>query len=193
MCQREHEARLNGKQFKINHSWVIFSNLPENLKKSVIVSEDRSFFSHSGFNFKAMRLAHTLNQQQGRIEYGASTITQQIAKNVFLWSGKSWPRKILEAYFTVLIEFFWDKNRILEVYLNIAEFGNGIFGSNAAAKYYFGLPINKLNDEQISLIIAVLPSPIRNSPRNPSKTIIQKAKTIRWRVRTYKSVNGLKD
>jgi monofunctional biosynthetic peptidoglycan transglycosylase len=133
---------------------------------AVIASEDQNFPQHYGFDWKAIQKAMDHNEKSARTK-GASTLTQQTAKNLFLWSGRSWVRKGFEAYFTLLIETLWNKRRILETYLNIVEFGDGIFGVEAAAQHYFGKPAARLNSSEAALLAAVLPNPRRYSVKSP--------------------------
>ena len=134
---------------------------------SVIASEDQRFMTHNGFSWEAMRKAMDRNKKSSRVR-GGSTITQQTAKNVFLWPGRTYVRKGLEAWFTVLIEVLWTKERILEVYLNVAEMGKGVFGVEAAAQQCFNRPASRLSASQAALITATLPSPRRFSCSRPS-------------------------
>jgi monofunctional biosynthetic peptidoglycan transglycosylase len=137
------------------------------MKVAVIASEDQTFPSHHGFDLKSINNALE-ERESGKRVRGASTISQQVAKNLFLWPGKSWIRKGLEAWFTVLIETLWPKHRILEVHLNVAELGRGIYGVGAAAKIYFHKPASRLNANEAALLAAVLPNPIRLKAAAPS-------------------------
>jgi monofunctional biosynthetic peptidoglycan transglycosylase len=150
----------------LRHSWAEWDRIAEPMKVAVIAAEDQRFPSHRGFDFEAIDQA-LAERERGRIR-GASTISQQVAKNLFLWPGRSWTRKGLEAYFTVLIETLWPKQRILEVYLNVAEFGRGIYGVGAASQTYFGKPAAQLTAEEAALLAAVLPSPKRFRVTAPS-------------------------
>jgi monofunctional biosynthetic peptidoglycan transglycosylase len=143
------------------------------MARSVVASEDANFCEHWGFDMKAIRAA--LDEGAGR---GASTISQQVAKNVFLWQGRSWPRKALEALMTPVVELFWSKRRILEVYLNVAETGKGIFGVEAAAQHYFGVSAAKLSPPQAALIAAALPDPTGRNPARPSGFLRARARAI---------------
>ena len=142
----------------VDYRWVPATQHPDVLRKAVVAAEDQKFYGHSGFDFEAIDKALQHNQKNKRVR-GASTITQQVAKNLFLWPGRSWLRKGVEVTFTVLIEACWDKPRILEVYLNIAEFGPGIFGAEAAAQTFFKKPAAKLNAWESARLAAVLPNP----------------------------------
>ncbi|MFZ4613086.1 MAG: monofunctional biosynthetic peptidoglycan transglycosylase [Bacteroidia bacterium] len=163
MVIRLKEQNSNDKSFKLKKDWVPKEEISENLKLAVISSEDQNFFSHFGFDFDAIQKAYKQNKKGKKIK-GASTISQQTAKNLFLWPGRSYVRKALEAYFTFLIEVFWSKDRILEVYLNIIEMGDGVYGAEAAANEFFNTTAKKLNKNQSALIAAVLPNPLINIP-----------------------------
>jgi monofunctional biosynthetic peptidoglycan transglycosylase len=139
----------------------------------VVASEDQKFPEHWGFDVEAIEKAYALNQHNHRI-HGASTISQQVAKNMFLWSGRSYFRKALEAYFTVVIEACWPKRRILEVYLNIAEFGHGVYGAEAAAERFFHVPAARLNRSQAAVLAAVLPNPQHLLANAPSAYLEQR-------------------
>jgi len=159
--------------FQLRHQWVDLQHISPNLALAVVASEDQKFPEHWGFDVEAIEKAYQLNQHSHRIR-GASTISQQVAKNLFLWSGRSYLRKGLEAYFTVLIETFWPKRRILEVYLNSAEFGTGTFGAEAAAMRYFHKPAARLTRGDAALMAAVLPNPQRFLIAAPSRYIEQR-------------------
>jgi monofunctional glycosyltransferase len=152
----------------IRYRWVEDANISAHIKVAVIAAEDQNFPAHYGFDLKSINDALE-DRQRGRRVRGASTLSQQVAKNLFLWPEQSWPRKGLEAYFTVLIETLWPKQRILEVYLNVAEFGRGVFGVGAASDVYFRKRAARLNQYDAALLAAVLPSPKRmrvNAPSN---------------------------
>jgi len=148
------------------HVWVPWERISRNAAIAVIASEDQKFLMHDGFDFDAIGKAVT-DAQRGRRLRGASTISQQVAKNLFLWPGQSWARKGLEVWFTVWIEFLWPKQRILEVYLNSAQFGRGIWGVEAASRAYFGKDAARLTRPDAALLAAVLPSPTRYRVVNP--------------------------
>ncbi|WP_237060267.1 monofunctional biosynthetic peptidoglycan transglycosylase [Microbulbifer sediminum] len=162
------------------HQWRSLEQISPNLQMAVIAAEDQKFPHHFGFDFASMMKA--LKEDRGRIR-GASTITQQTAKNLFLWNGRSYVRKALEAWFTLLMEILWPKERILEVYLNIAEFGEGVYGAQAAAMNFFGASARNINRWQAGRLAAVLPSPKRMSARNPSSYVRNRAYTIDRQVR----------
>jgi monofunctional biosynthetic peptidoglycan transglycosylase len=155
------------------HSWVDLDRISPNLPLAVVASEDQKFPEHWGFDVSAIEKAYALNQHSHRVR-GASTISQQVAKNLFLWSGRSYFRKGLEAYFTVLIEALWPKRRILEVYLNIAEFGYGTYGAEAAAQRFFHKPASRLSRDDAAVLAAVLPNPERYSAAAPSRYVQQR-------------------
>ena len=155
------------------HSWVDLDRISPNLPLAVVASEDQKFPEHWGFDVEAIEKAYALNQHSHKVR-GASTISQQVAKNLFLWSGRSYFRKGLEAYFTLLIESLWPKRRILEVYLNIAEFGHGTYGAEAAAQRFFHKPAYRLTRGDAALLAAVLPNPQRFSAVAPSRFVQQR-------------------
>lgn len=137
MLLRQVEARLEGRHLKIQHEWVPIEEISPELIAAVIDKEDARFYEHSGFDWDAIQCAHRYNQRMGKSIRGGSTISQQTAKNIFCTTSRTYVRKAFEAYFTILIEFIWGKNRIMEVYLNSIEMGDGIFGAEAAANYHF--------------------------------------------------------
>lgn len=158
---------LAGEIKPINQAWIGLGSIPQNMQLAVIASEDQKFPDHFGFDIESIEKALKENTRRKRIR-GASTITQQVARNLFLWPGKSYFRKGLEAYFTILLEVFWSKERILEVYLNIAEFGENIYGVESAARILFKKPATKLNINQCALLASVLPNPKRFKANRPS-------------------------
>jgi monofunctional glycosyltransferase len=154
----------------LRYDWVDYGRISRDAALAVVAAEDQLFPSHSGFDFKALSRALNHNRK-GRAPHGASTITQQVAKNLFLWPGRSYLRKAMEAYFTVLIEALWTKRRILEVYLNVVELGDGVFGIDAASRTYFRKPAAALRREEAALLAAVLPNPAGLSVRRPSRFV----------------------
>lgn len=168
-----------GKQVR---EWRNFDMISDNIKIAVIAAEDQNFVNHFGFDVDAIERAITYNENSQNVR-GASTITQQVAKNLFLWPSRSFIRKGFELWFTLWIELFWSKERILEVYLNSVEWGNGIFGIEAAARYYFNTSAKKLTLEQASLLAAILPNPRNLSPTHPSQNVLNKARWIQEQVR----------
>jgi monofunctional glycosyltransferase len=159
------------------HSWVDLDQISPNLPLAVVASEDQKFPEHWGFDVAAIEKAYALNQHSHKVR-GASTISQQVAKNLFLWSGRSYFRKGLEAYFTLLIEGLWPKRRILEVYLNIAEFGYGTYGAEAASQRFFRKPATRLTRGDAAALAAVLPNPERLSAAAPSRYVQQRREWI---------------
>jgi monofunctional biosynthetic peptidoglycan transglycosylase len=159
------------------HHWVALNRISPNMALAVIASEDQKFPAHWGFDVAAIEKAYELNQHSHKVR-GASTISQQVAKNLFLWSGRSYFRKALEAYFTVLIEGLWPKRRILEIYLNIAEFGYGTYGAEAAAQRFFHEPAARLTRADAAVLAAVLPGPERYSASAPSRFVQQRREWI---------------
>jgi len=152
------------------HEWVPWQRIARQAAVAAIAAEDQKFLLHDGFDFQAIEKAVT-DAQGGRRLRGASTISQQVAKNLFLWPGQSWIRKGLEVWFTVWIEWLWPKQRILEVYLNSAQFGRGIWGVEAASRHFFGKDAAQLGPHEAALLAAVLPSPARYSVSNPSRYV----------------------
>ena len=146
---------------KLRHSWVPYSRISENLKRAVVAAEDAKFLDHEGFDWEAITKAIQKNESRGKVVAGASTITQQLAKNLFLSGSRSWLRKAQEAVITWMMERTLSKRRILEIYLNVAEWGEGIFGAEAAARHHFGVPAAALTPEQAAWLAAILPSPRR--------------------------------
>jgi len=160
------EQKADGKEMKLNKKWVPLEQISPNLQLAVVCSEDQNFINHSGFDFEAIDRAMKYNSEHKKTR-GASTISQQTTKNVFLWSGRSWIRKGFEVYFTFLIETFWSKQRIMEVYLNVIEMGDGVYGAQAASTTFFHKDAKKLSQGEAALIAAVLPNPIRFSAAKP--------------------------
>jgi len=179
MLTRMIENKFDGKEAYLNHDWEPLENISPNLQKAVIASEDGYFLKHSGFDFKAMQKAFK-NNSRGKKLKGGSTISQQTAKNVFLWQGRSYIRKGLEAYFTVLIELIWGKERIMEVYLNSIEMGDGIYGAQAASKYWYRKDAVDLTRNEAAGIAAILPNPRKFKATNSSSyTERRKGKILR--------------
>ena len=179
MGMRALEHNEAGKEMTCSHEWVPIDEISLNLQKAVIASEDGRFLEHSGFDFEAMQKAFKNNQKGKRLK-GGSTISQQTAKNVFLWQGRSYLRKGLEAYFTVLIELIWGKERIMEVYLNSIEMGNGVYGAQAATQHWYRKDAKSLTKMQAAGIAAILPNPRKYSATSSSSYINnRKAKIVR--------------
>jgi monofunctional biosynthetic peptidoglycan transglycosylase len=167
------EQKKANNEIILKKNWVPLEKISPNLQLAVVCSEDQNFIEHSGFDFKAINNAFKYNQNHKK-KRGASTISQQTAKNVFLWQGRSWFRKGLEVYFTFLIELIWSKERIMEVYLNVIEMGKGIYGAQAAARFYFHKEAINLSKSESALIAAVLPNPIKFSALNPTSYILKR-------------------
>lgn len=170
MITRVVENKMDGKDAIFSHNWESLENISPNLQKAVIASEDGNFLKHKGFDFEAMKKAFD-NNNKGRKLKGGSTISQQTAKNIFLWQGRSYVRKGLEAYFTVLIELIWGKERIMEVYLNSIEMGNGIYGAEAAAQHWYRKSASNLTPKEAAGIAAILPNPRKFKASNSSSYI----------------------
>lgn len=178
MVERKVESWFDGQPIDLQRDWEPWERISDDLKVAVIAGEDQKFASHWGFDFNAIQAALAHNERGGTIR-GASTLSQQVAKNQFLWSGRSWLRKGLEVWFTGLIELFWSKERILEVYLNSAEWDEGVFGAQAAARHHFGVDASRLSRQQASLLAAVLPNPRNWSASQPSSYVARRAGWIR--------------
>lgn len=184
MLIRPMEGIAGGNLVGISKKWVRIDDINPALLRSVIAAEDGRFFTHSGIDWKAVDQAQKRNERsKGKKIYGASTITMQCARNVFLWQGRNYIRKGLEVYFTYLMEFFWSKKRILEVYVNVIEWGDGVYGVEAASEKYFGIPASKLNARQAALLASVLPNPRKWSPAAPTGYINRRASMIQGRAR----------
>ena len=179
-----------GKSMKMKKDWTCLEDMSSNLPLAVISSEDQKFTKHFGFDFEAIQKAYKSNQKKKtRSIKGASTISQQVAKNVFLWPGRSYLRKGLEVYFTVLIEVFWSKERIMEVYLNVAEMGNGVYGGEAASRTYFKCSASKLTKDQAAWIACILPNPRKYSPNNPTAYLKKRHVWIRQNMKNMQKVD----
>jgi len=177
MIQKRISNLFTKENLHIEYNWVSEYKISNSIKLAVLAAEDQKFFDHFGFDFDSIYDAIDQNKNRKNIR-GASTITQQTAKNLFLWSGKSFIRKGLEAYFTVLLELFWSKERILEVYINIAEFGENVYGVQAASKKYFGKNANQLSFNDSAKLAAVLPNPKRFNVNSPSQYLQNRASWI---------------
>ena len=175
MVVRFVETKKSDRDVSFDHDWEPLENISPNLQKAVIASEDGTFLQHYGFDFKAMEKA-LKNNQKGKKIKGGSTISQQTAKNVFLWQGRSYLRKGLEAYFTFLIELVWGNERIMEVYLNSIEMGNGIYGAQAASRHWYHKDASNLSVREAAGIAAILPNPRKFKASN-SSSYINKRKT----------------
>jgi monofunctional biosynthetic peptidoglycan transglycosylase len=154
----------------INKDWRDYEDISPHLLLAVVAAEDQRFYDHHGFDLKEIKNAIEERSGGGRMR-GASTLTQQTAKNVFLWPTRSWWRKGAEAYFTVLIEALWPKRRILEVYVNVAEMGPGVYGVESAAQRYFNTSVSELTPQEAALLVSILPSPLTRDPRAPTASL----------------------
>ncbi|HOV92466.1 MAG TPA: monofunctional biosynthetic peptidoglycan transglycosylase [Candidatus Kapabacteria bacterium] len=183
MLIRSVEYITEGKSPRIDKHWRSYDKVSKKVYRAVISAEDARFMRHRGFDWKAIEAAQRYNERmQGKKVRGASTISQQTAKNTFLWPTRSWIRKGLEAYFTVLIEAVWGKQRILEVYVNVIEWGEGIYGVQAASQYYFNKDADELTTREAALLAAIIPNPRRWSASNPTPYIERRANWIMGRM-----------
>lgn len=187
MFQRQIEAFLNGELKLVKNSWIDYDDVSKHVPLALIAAEDKNFSNHYGFDFEQIKKALKENAHRKRIR-GASTITQQLAKNLFLWEGKSFIRKGIEAYFTVLIETLWDKKRIIEVYMNIIELGDMKFGVATASEIYLKKDASKLTASQSALIASVLPNPRRFQIARPSGYVLSRQN---WVLRQMNLLGGL--
>ncbi len=172
--------------FRVAYDWRDLDEISPSLPVAMVAAEDQNFASHSGFDFKAIEKARA-NNARGRKVRGASTVSQQVAKNLFLWQGRSWVRKGVEAWYTLLIELLWPKMRILEVYANVAEFGDGIYGAQAAARSYWRKDASRLSPAESARLAAVLPSPRRYSVSRPGPYVQRRA---HWIQRQMRQIGG---
>lgn len=172
------EQMKNGKEIKLHHDWESLENISPHLPVAVMASEDQLFLKHNGFDTEAIKKAYEHNKKKNSRLMGGSSITQQTAKNVFLWHGQNIVRKGLEAYFTVLMELFWSKQRIMEVYLNSIEMGDGIYGAEAVAQDHFGKSAAQLSRSECALIAATLPNPLQRNSQHPTSFLLRRQKQI---------------
>jgi monofunctional biosynthetic peptidoglycan transglycosylase len=182
MIERRLEALWNRRAYRVDYRWSPLRRVSPSVPLAFIAAEDQNFASHNGFDFASIEKA-VHDYERGRRLRGASTLSQQVAKNLFLWSGRSFVRKGLEAYFTVLIELTWSKRRILEVYTNIVELGNGVFGVEAASQRYFRKPAARMTPEEAALLAAVLPNPLQLRAGRPSSYVLQRRAWILQQMR----------
>ncbi|MCK2184857.1 monofunctional biosynthetic peptidoglycan transglycosylase [Halomonas getboli] len=182
MLERKVEAWRDGESLDIRQDWRPWDQLADSAKVAVIAAEDQRFPEHHGFDLVELRRAVEASLDGGDLR-GASTLSQQTAKNLFLWTGRSWVRKGLEAWFTLLLETLWPKQRILEVYLNIAEWDDGVFGLEAASRHYFGVSASHLSNVQASRLAAILPNPRGWSASRPSAHVLRRSAWIRGQMR----------
>ena len=179
MFIRCYEQVKEGKDLKLSHHWVPLEKISPSLPRAVMASEDAHFLEHHGFDYEAIEHAAKRNREHPeKRKLGASTISQQTAKNVFLWPGRSWVRKGFEVYFTTMIELMWSKQRIMEVYLNSIEMGDGIYGADAVAEEHFGKSALDLSKAQCALIAATLPNPRKFSSKHPSAYMLKRQARI---------------
>ena len=172
-------ATFSGKpKASLFYRWIDLSQMPEMFLKHLWISEDQRFFQHDGFDWKEMNLAMKKAERTGKPVRGASTITNQCARSIFLWQGRSWIRKGLESYYTVWMELLLSKRRILELYANVIEMGDGIYGVEAASKHYFGVSARGLTREQSAMLAAVLPNPKGWNPNKPGPTLRMRQRRI---------------
>lgn len=185
------ELRQKAPQAQLKQQWVPYERISIHLKRAIIAAEDAKFVDHEGFDWEGIQKAMEKNQKRGRTVAGGSTISQQLAKNLFLWQGRSagsrWVRKGLETWYTGLIELMWPKRRILEVYANVVEFGDGVYGAQAAARTYFRRDAKDLTLAQSARMAAVLPSPKRYSIANPGPYVQRQS---RWVERNVRQLGG---
>ena len=184
-CYQQHEA---GDTMRLKKTWVPIEKISPNLPRAVVASEDNNFMHHHGFDFDAIMAAAHKNFEGEKVQ-GGSTISQQTAKNVFLWPSRNWIRKGLESYFTVLIEIFWSKERIMEVYLNVIEMGDGIYGAEAASQAYYYHPAVDLTRTQAALIAAALPAPLHRNPGYPNNYMWHRCAQIKRVMRKMGPLN----
>ncbi|MDX1355144.1 MAG: monofunctional biosynthetic peptidoglycan transglycosylase, partial [Halomonas venusta] len=190
MVERKIQSWINSEPIDIQRQWRSWEHLSSNAKLAVIAAEDQRFPQHSGFDLVELKRALKASLDGERLR-GASTLSQQTAKNVFLWSDRSWARKGLEVWFTLLIETLWSKQRILEVYLNVAEWDTGVFGLEAAAGHYFGASGSALTERQASLLAAILPSPRTRSASRPDAQVERRSQWILQQMRNLGGVRYL--
>lgn len=183
MVIRCFQQMADGESIKFHHHWVSLDRISPHLPVAVMASEDQRFLIHHGFDFDAIQKAAKHNRKGGKHKLGASTISQQTAKNVFLWPGRSWTRKGFEVYFTALIELMWSKQRIMEVYLNSIEMGDGIYGADAVADYHFSKDAADLSRSECALIAATLPNPRKMDSSHPSAYMRKRQSAIEHEMR----------
>jgi len=194
MNHREHQAEDRGETFTLRYKPVPLAQIAPSLRKAVIMAEDGNFYEHHGFDFEAIKKAYKYNQRRHRIARGASTISQQLAKNLWLSPKQSYWRKLIEAILTVRLELSLPKDRILELYLNSIEWGEGIFGAAAASQYYFHVTPLALSPQQSALMVAAIPSPLRSNPSRPSGYLQRRQRIIlSWLLGHYRDEKQRED
>jgi len=182
MERRLEQMRAKNPNVILRHQWVPYDRISAELKRAVIAAEDAKFIDHDGFDWEAIQKAMEKNERKGKVVAGASTISQQLAKNLFLSTERSWLRKGEEALITAMLEHAMDKRRILELYLNFAEWGEGVFGAEAAARHHFGVPAQALDADQAAWLAAILPSPRRYERGRRTPYVEARMATIRARM-----------
>ncbi|HZQ74020.1 MAG TPA: monofunctional biosynthetic peptidoglycan transglycosylase [Burkholderiales bacterium] len=183
MERRLEELRATRPSAQLRHQWMPYERISVHLKRAVVASEDARFVEHEGFDWEAIQKALERNEKRGRVVAGGSTITQQLAKNLFLSGERSWLRKAQEAAITWMLERAMSKRRILELYLNVAEWGEGVFGAEAAARYHFGVPASALRPEQAVYLAVILPSPRRYAPGRLTPYLAERVVSVHARMR----------
>ncbi len=182
MIERGFERKADGKPWKIDKQWISFDQIADPMKKAAVAAEDQTFLENHGFDFNAIEKAIQKNEHSKKL-IGGSTITQQTAKNVFLWPGRSIIRKAFEAWFTMLMDVFWSKKRVMEVYLNEIEMGDGIYGVEAASQAYFHKSASDLNNSEAAAIASIWPDPLKWSPTDPSDYVKHRQYLIKKNMR----------
>jgi monofunctional biosynthetic peptidoglycan transglycosylase len=188
MLKRQFQQTVEKKKYEFRHEWVPVEQISSNLVQAVVATEDNRFMKHYGIDFGAIKKARDYNLKSTKRKRGASTISQQTAKNVFLWPARTYLRKGFEVYFTLLIETVWSKKRIMEVYLNMIEMGPGIYGAEAASRYYFKKPASALTPGEAALIAVSLPNPRKRNPAKPSNYMVQRQHEVLSLMRKIGSV-----
>ena len=186
MRMRLEQLQQKDEKARLKQQWVPYDRISIHLKRAIIVAEDDKFVDHEGFDWEAIQKALEQNRKQGRVVRGGSTISQQLAKNLFLWRGSGWTRwarKGLEVWYTLLIETLWPKQRILEVYANVIEYGDGVYGAQAAARRYFGKDASKLSAAEAARLAAVLPNPRKYSVAKPGPYVQRRTRAIQRQMR----------
>ena len=178
MDARLERLREKSPQVKLQYQWVAYARISPNLKRAIVVAEDAKFLGHEGFDWDGIQKAFERNRQQGKVVAGGSTISQQLAKNLFLSGERTWWRKAQEAVITIMLETILSKRRILEIYLNVIEWGNGVFGAEAAAQYHFGIAAGELSAAQAAQLAAMVPSPRRYKPGTETPYLLKRTEII---------------
>ena len=182
MASRLEKMREKNPSAALRHRWVPYNRISVHLKRAIIAAEDASFLDHGGFDWEAIQKAYERNVQRGKVIYGASTISQQLAKNLFLSSDRTWWRKAQEAVITLMVELIMTKRRILEIYLNVIEWGDGVFGAEAAARHHYGTAAADLSAAQAARLAAMVPSPRRYGPGQTTAYLQRRTEIILGRM-----------